>query len=652
MVNITIDDKKIEVPDGTTVLQAARMADIHIPTLCNHPHLTPYGGCRMCLVEVEGARTLQPSCTLPAGNNMVVHTDTPKTREARKFVLTLLFSERNHFCMYCQKSGGDCELQNCAYGEGMTHWPLPPNWQAYKVDASHPYYVMDHNRCILCRRCVRACGELAGNFTLGFEDRGANSILVADLGNPLGESTCVSCGTCVQVCPTGALIDRKSAYLGKDVQTEKTKSICLGCSLGCGIDVHTRDNQLVRIDGDWDAAVNGGILCMTGRFEPTVEERERIVTPLVRKNGALKAATWNEALFVVSEKLASLKGLNGSGVAALVSTRLPAEALHLFKQVFADVLQSKVVTSIEEGAYTAASTKVAKELGKPFEGTLADLEMADSVMAFGIDLVEDHQVAGFFIKRNLPKGTKLVVVDSQRNAMSDLAQLTLKPAARTEIDLIEGLAAAVALLNSNESALGGVLTGASLETAPQTTGVSAQAYLEAARLITAAENPVLIYGKGLAGNESALKALVEFAAQIGAKVIAPKGQANSVAAAQYGLEGTFEINGQKAVFIALGDDELSKTMQQRLEAVPFLVVASSYVNAATAKADVVLPVEMWAEVEGHYVNSEGRLQTAAASLTAPEGVLSSQKILAEIAARLGATPSVDWRKQLALPQLN
>ncbi len=205
MVNITIDGKTLSVPEGTTVLQAARSADIHIPTLCDHTELKPYGGCRLCLVEVEGARTLQPSCTLPVSNNMVVKTATDRVKAARKFVLTLIFSERNHFCPFCQVSGGDCELQNAAYAEEMTHWQLQPNWQPYPVDASHPYFVLDNNRCILCRRCVRACGELVGNFTLGFEGRGARNLLVADLGVPLGESTCISCGVCVQVCPTGAL---------------------------------------------------------------------------------------------------------------------------------------------------------------------------------------------------------------------------------------------------------------------------------------------------------------------------------------------------------------------------------------------------------------------------------------------------------------
>ena len=244
MTKLTINNKPVDVAEGTTVLNAARSAGIEIPTLCEHPHLTPYGGCRLCLVDVEGARTLQPSCTLPVTEGMVVKTDTDKVLAARKFVLTLIFSERNHFCPFCQVSGGDCELQNAAYREGMTHWPLQPNWQPFPVDASHPYIVMENNRCILCRRCVRACGELIGNFTLGFEERGARSLLVADLGVPLGSSSCISCGSCVQVCPTGALIDRWSAYRGKETQVEKTQSVCTGCSIGCGIDVLVRDNNL------------------------------------------------------------------------------------------------------------------------------------------------------------------------------------------------------------------------------------------------------------------------------------------------------------------------------------------------------------------------------------------------------------------------
>ncbi|HSJ90346.1 MAG TPA: 2Fe-2S iron-sulfur cluster-binding protein, partial [Anaerolineales bacterium] len=212
MVQITINGKEIEVPEGTTVLRAAEMAGIHIPRLCDHKELTPFGGCRLCLVEVQGIRVPMASCTLPVNKGMAVNTESEALKKSRKFVLSMLFSERNHFCPFCQVSGGDCELQNAAYQEEMTHWPLQPSWNNFAVDTSHPYFVLDNNRCILCRRCVRACAEMAGNFTLAVAERGAKSIIVADAAVPLGESTCIKCGSCVQVCPTGALIDKTSAY--------------------------------------------------------------------------------------------------------------------------------------------------------------------------------------------------------------------------------------------------------------------------------------------------------------------------------------------------------------------------------------------------------------------------------------------------------
>ncbi|KUK45763.1 MAG: Putative oxidoreductase, partial [Anaerolinea thermophila] len=373
MINLTIDGKEIEAQEGTTVLEAAEAAGVFVPTLCHHPQLTPYGGCRLCMVEVEGARTLQPSCTLPATNGMTVKTNTQKVLDARKFVLTLIFSERNHFCMYCQVSGGDCELQNRAYDEGMTHWDLQPNWQPFEVDASHPFMVLDNNRCILCRRCVRACGELVGNYTLGFEERGADSLLVADYNVPLGESSCISCGTCVQICPTGAIIDRQSAYQGKETEVDHHIGVCVECSVGCQRNVLTRDNRLIRIEGEWDAALNHGLLCDKGRFLPLEDDRARLLTPLVRKDGSLKAATWDDAMKAIAEGLGK-----GEDLAAIASTRLPIEDLALFKSVFADTLQAGLVTTLEEGKATASLAKMAEKLGKPFESNLDVLKDTDA----------------------------------------------------------------------------------------------------------------------------------------------------------------------------------------------------------------------------------------------------------------------------------
>jgi formate dehydrogenase major subunit len=651
MVKLTIDGKTVEVSEGMTVLRAAEQAGIRIPTLCDHPELTPYGGCRLCLVEVEGARTLQPSCTLPASNNMVVRTDTEKVHSARKFVLTLLFSERNHFCPYCQVSGGDCALQNAALDEGMTHWPLSPNYSPFAVDASHPDFILDNNRCILCRRCVRACGELVGNFTLGFEERGARSFLVADFGSPLGSSTCVSCGTCIQVCPTGALIDRVSAYRGKVVQVDHHKTICVGCSLGCGIDVLTRDNNLVRIEGDWDTPVSSGLICKAGRFETQEVHGQRVATPLVRKNGVLKAATWDEALDVVANQLKPLAGQKTNGVAAVASTRLSAESLALFKQVFAGSLGSDLVTSIEEGQSTAVASALAAETGKSFEGSLNTVHDADVIIAFGADLVEDHQVAGFFVKRAIPNGAKLVVVDPAQNPFDLLAEHTLKPTSTADVDLIEALCAAVNQLGLAKKAHP---AGGTLETLAAKAGVVVADLLEVARLVTSASKPAILYGKGITarGDVQSLKALVKFAEMVGvltdreSRLVSLKGAANSLAAAQYGLDKPFQLNGHKAVFLALGDDKASKRLVQKLEKAPFMVVAAAYTSQLTAQADVVLPVTRWTEQEGHYLNLDGRLQKAEKALEPLSDVWTSEAVLTALAARLGAAEAPAWEQQL------
>lgn len=650
MISLTIDDKKIEVPAGTTVLKAAEMAGIKIPTLCHHPQLTPHGGCRLCVVKVEGARTLQPSCTLPVSNGMVVQTDTPEIREARQFVLTLLFSERNHFCMYCQVSGGDCELQNAAYNEGMTHWPLQPNWEPYPVDASHPYITMEHNRCILCQRCVRACAEMVGNFTLGVYERGAKSVIIADLNLPLGQSTCVSCGTCVQVCPTGALIDRASAYQGRQQEVERVKSTCIGCSVGCGIEMVVRNNHLLRIEGDWNAPVNNGILCQIGRFRSASDERDRIVTPLLRKNGELKAATWDEALDVLATRLKPLAGKNGDGVAALASTRLPAEALHRFKQLFSDKLGSDMVTSIEEGVPTAVPGQVARNLGRPFEGSLEDLKSAGCVIAIGVDLIDNHQVAGFFVKRALPNGTKLVVIDPFENRLHDLANYSLQPNKGTDYELLLGIIAGIVEAGMAKAEPSNLhdLAQHSPEAVSHVTGVPVETIYEIGRLLATAPNPVFVYGKGLTRGDStkALDSLLELARLVGAPqaVISTKGQANSLIASVYGLDKVFSVNGHQAVYMALGDDKVSQRLVQRLAGAPFIAVQASHVSPVTELADVVLPVEMWAEQAGHFINLEGRVQLANRGLTPPAEVHTNVDVLQAVAERLGFELNSNWKE--------
>lgn len=653
MVQITINGKQIEVPEGTTVLRAAELAGIDIPTLCDHKELTPYGGCRLCIVEVQGFRVPIASCTLPVSPNMVVNTETPALKKSRKFILSMLFSERNHFCPFCQVSGGDCDLQNAAYREEMTHWPMQPGWNGYPVDSSHPYFVLDNNRCILCRRCVRACAEMTGNFTLSVAERGAASIIVADTNVPLGESTCIKCGACVQVCPTGALIDRTSAYQGHETEVEPVKSVCVGCSVGCSVTLRVRDNRIVRIEGDWGGIVNRGSLCEHGRYHPMTESRQRITTPLMKKNGKLEPVSWDEALGAVADKLKPLAGDAHNGVAAIASTRLPAEVLANFRALFAEKIGAQTVTSTEEGMTTAAVAALAEKTGA-FEGRLDVLKTTDTVLCIGANVAKSHMVAGFLIKRALPKGMKLINIDPEGDELDELADVALKNQPGSDLALIEGLKAIVIKENLGRVPMAVPNADKVIANAVEATGLPLEKLTLAARMLAHAISPVILYGKGITAKRDThlVEALHSLATLVGAidkermGFLSVKGEANSQAAAQFGLDGQFALNGQKAVYAAIGDDYVSKYLVERLSKAPYLVVQASYESKLTEQADVVLPVTIWSEQEGHYVSMDGRVQKAEKVIDAPEGVRDNAAVLAEVAMRMNMPLHIDWQKSL------
>jgi len=501
---------------------------------------------------------------------MVVHTESEKVVETRKFLLELLFSERNHYCMYCQMSG-DCELQSLAYRYELDSWLYPRPYTPLPVDATRQYFVVDHNRCILCRRCIRACAELVGNYTLGLSGRGAQTMIVADMDVPFGDSSCLSCGTCLEVCPTGALMDRRSAYRGREEEVEHTASTCTQCSVGCSVQLVSRDNHLLRVESDWEGEVNQGVLCVTGRFDCLSDSRRRALTPMVKVNGQLRPATWDEALTVVADRL---RGMGGA-VSAIASTRLTNEALGLFSDVMGRL-----------GARSVSSLNPVPAFMAQAEGSIADLDEADLYVVVGEDLSVDHQVAGIAVRRGvMNRGARLVIVDDGENGMADVAHYVLKPDQLDRaIELAKGLDA-----------------------------------------------PVVIYGAGAGDVIDRLREELGGKAQFLGLV--PGSNARGAQAA--GLNGRAELNGVRGVFVVAADDTLDDALLGSIDDAAFVVAQTAYEGPLWERADVVLPTGTWAEKSGTFTNTEGRTQPVQAALQAPHGVVSDQEILQALADKLG-----------------
>lgn len=592
LLKITINGKATTARPGQTVLEAAEAAGIKIPALCHHPHLKPEGCCRVCLVEIEKQRSLMPACTFPVFDGMVVQTESPKVVESRKNSLQLIFSERQHYCMFCAASGDaehtDCELQRLGYQYGIDVWAYPTNYaRQWGVDATRRFFVMDHARCILCRRCVRACEQVAANHTLGVQQRGPRTMICADDGVPFGESSCVSCGTCLQVCPTGALIERSSAYMGTSADTRRTAATCMGCAVACGIHAITRDNHLLKVEGDWEAG-NGGLLCSKGRFEVVQPKPRRIVKPMVREGGRLVETGWDTALSYLGARLKE-----HPHVAGLASPRLTNESLAAFACFFQEVLESS-----EVGLLYGQVPPL--DLGE--FGTLADVARADCIIIIGGDPLEDQKVVGYLVKRGFDNDAKLIVVNDESTP--------LEPYARSTFDLED-------ISHHVQSPFERLRTTYHL----RVSGISQlkQAAEEARR-------PVVLYGAGLSTTVyAALRALpdkVKFLPLI-------KGT-NAAGAARLGLEAQNYCG--EAMFLMLGDDTPEDVPMPKAQ---FTVVAAAYESPWTAAADVVLPAQTWAEQRGHLVNMEGRNIPISPLLEAPKTVLPDYEVLMRLSVRMG-----------------
>jgi NADH dehydrogenase/NADH:ubiquinone oxidoreductase subunit G len=335
-MKVFIDGKEIDAEPGSTILEAAQSAGIHIPTLCYHKQLSPYGGCRVCIVEVEGIPRLVASCTTPLTEAMVIRTDSEQIRKNRKTVIELILSNHPNECMVCEQSGR-CELQDLAYEFGLTDVRFKGEKSVHEVENVNPLLERDYNKCILCGRCVRMCDEVQGVGAVDFSKRGFKAKIATAYDGVLD---CEFCGNCITACPVGALTGKPSRFKGRPWETKKVKTVCNYCGCGCSLILHAKDGKIMRVTSVEDECVNEGLTCVKGKFGfEYINHEDRLKTPLIKKNGTFVEASWDEALDTVAEHFKRIKDENGGdSIGGLCSAKCTNEDNYLFQKFMRTVI--------------------------------------------------------------------------------------------------------------------------------------------------------------------------------------------------------------------------------------------------------------------------------------------------------------------------
>ena len=335
MVRFTLDDQEIVVPDGITVLEAARRSGIFIPTLCDDSRLEPFGGCRLCVVQVQGIPRLVTACTTPVAEGMKVLSTNEEIERRRRTIVELILSDHPNDCMVCEKAG-DCNLQELAYFYDLRTNRFYGQRSQRLVKDQNPFIERDMEKCILCGKCVRVCYDIQGVGAIDFTSRGFTAKIAPPFEKDLD---CEFCGQCVSVCPTGALMSKQSLGKGRQKDVQEVDTICPYCGCGCNLTLHVSRNEVVRVTSKPNT-INEGWLCVKGRFgQGYLNSPDRLKTPLIRKDGAFVEASWDEALGYIAERLSAIKQKHGpDAIGGLSSARCTNEENYLFQKFIRAVI--------------------------------------------------------------------------------------------------------------------------------------------------------------------------------------------------------------------------------------------------------------------------------------------------------------------------
>jgi formate dehydrogenase alpha subunit len=637
-----INHRPVTFPEGVTVLRAAELNDVYIPSLCSHKDLTPFGGCRMCLVEIEGMRGYPLACSTLATAGMKVLTDTAAIREMRKEILQLILSEHPSSCLVCgeqhecrenqytiRKAGvttgcrycpndGQCELQEVVEKIGITEIAYPVFYRGYEVEHEDPFYDRDYNICILCGRCVRMCQEVRGTSVLAFKYRGPRVQIGPAFGRSHVEAGCEFCGACVSVCPTGALADKVSKWDG--MRDGCAISTCPFCGIGCQLEVDHKDGRLSKVHGHLDPEVNDGQLCVRGRFclPEATHHYSRARAPMLRRGQYFREVTWAEALDEVAGRLQSLKPTEFLMVA---SGDLTNESLYTAQKFVRTCLNSDSIDSTARDSLPGGTGLWVKLFSLPI--SIKGIREADSIIAVGLDSRFYFSVVGVEIRHALKEGAHLVTIDARDSNLARYTDHWLRPTPGAEGAVLKAIAGS---LNGSK---------VNLKDVAGRTGVDADALSEAIAILSNGGQRAVVVGPtvfGYSANHELIDALLKLAERKKTTFVPLYNGTNTRGAFELGamgnlLPGVVRAKGKGPSLADVIEGRAKPKVLYLVGETPFferpeceyLIVQNTYYPPF--EVDAFLPAASFAEADGTLTNVEGRVQQLVQIEDLPDGAV-------------------------------
>lgn len=693
-MRVSVDGVQVQVATGAMVLDAIRAAGRAVPTLCHDDRLTPAASCRTCLVALAG-QGLAASCVTPATEGLEILVDA--AAQARQDALGSIASGLPSRALDVPADRSELVREIRAQGVAPSSQPLP--WPTRGTDHSHPYVKLDRDLCIACGRCVRACAEVQGTFAITLAGRGPDTVVAPGTGKDWASSECVSCGACVDTCPTGALSE--AGLLDRRPVERLTRTTCGFCGVGCTLDVATRDNAIATVSPVRDGTINRGHACVKGRFaHGFLSSPDRLTTPLVRRAGILLPATWDEAIGLVAGRLAALRATDPDSFALISSARATNEENYLAQKFARHVVGTNNVDNCARVCHAPSAAGLATTFGygggtHPFD----DIDGSDAILLVGANPTDAHPVVGSRLFQRTMDGVRLVVIDPRRTFLARHADVHLRPRPGTNVALFHGLAhvmvrdgltdlAFLSEWTTGYEELAGLLEDYPPDRVAGITGVPAGDMEHAAHLYGHAEAPAIFYGLGVTEHlhgTDGVRALANLALLRGAvgpgkgAGISPlRGQNNVQGACDMGampdtLPGYQKVidlaartrfadawhhplppqpglripqmldsarTGSLQVLWAIGEDVLAtaadtNAVRKALETCPLVVCNDLFPSATALAADVVFPVASWLEKDGTFVNFDRRFQRVRPAVAPPPGVRTDFEVLHAVAAAMG-----------------